>query len=113
MDSLPRHRHVPAARPPARTEEPALMRVSYLMVVVVLATSTACAADARVDDVAVTPPSSAAAGIDEVALRRHTEALASDAYEGRAPGTGGEDSTVGYIAREFARIGLIPGNGDT
>jgi Zn-dependent M28 family amino/carboxypeptidase len=37
--------------------------------------------------------------------------LASDAFEGRAPGTPGEDKTVEYIKAQFERIGLQPGNG--
>ena len=36
--------------------------------------------------------------------------LASDAFEGRAPGTPGEDRTVEYIKAQFERIGLQPGN---
>ncbi|WP_018480011.1 M28 family metallopeptidase [Pontibacter roseus] len=45
-------------------------------------------------------------------LLRHTQVLASDAFEGRGPGTAGEDSTVNYLTREFKRIGLQPGNPD-
>jgi Zn-dependent M28 family amino/carboxypeptidase len=45
-------------------------------------------------------------------LRRHTTVLASDAFEGRGPGTAGEDSTVGYLEREFRALGLQPGNPD-
>jgi len=37
--------------------------------------------------------------------------LSSDAFEGRAPGTPGEDKTVDYIRAQFERIGLKPGNG--
>ncbi len=37
--------------------------------------------------------------------------LASDEFEGRAPGTPGEDKTVDYIKAQFERIGLKPGNG--
>jgi Zn-dependent M28 family amino/carboxypeptidase len=36
--------------------------------------------------------------------------LASDEFEGRAPGTPGEDKTVEYIKAQFERIGLKPGN---
>ena len=43
---------------------------------------------------------------------RHTNVLASDAYEGRGPGTAGEDSTVGYLERQFRALGLQPGNPD-
>jgi Zn-dependent M28 family amino/carboxypeptidase len=45
-------------------------------------------------------------------LLRHTTTLASDEFEGRAPGTPGEDRTVAYLGAEFARIGLEPGNPD-
>lgn len=36
--------------------------------------------------------------------------LASDEFEGRGPGTPGEDKTVNYIRDQFQRIGLQPGN---
>lgn len=36
--------------------------------------------------------------------------LASDEFEGRGPGTPGEDKSVEYIKAQFERIGLKPGN---
>ena len=45
-------------------------------------------------------------------LLRHTRALASDGFEGRAPGTAGEDSTVAYLEGRFREMGLEPGNPD-
>jgi Zn-dependent M28 family amino/carboxypeptidase len=45
-------------------------------------------------------------------LLRHTKILASDEYEGRAPGTKGEDLTVTYLTEQFKRLGLKPGNPD-
>jgi len=39
--------------------------------------------------------------------------LASDAFEGRAPGSNGETLTVNYIRDQMQRIGLQPGNGDS
>ena len=36
--------------------------------------------------------------------------LSSDAFEGRGPGTPGEDKSVDYIKAQFERIGLKPGN---
>lgn len=56
-------------------------------------------------------PTSTAASIDPAAIARHVEVLASDAYEGRAPGTAGETRTVAYIAAAMERAGLRPGNG--
>ncbi|MDX5421170.1 MAG: peptidase M28, partial [Hymenobacteraceae bacterium] len=45
-------------------------------------------------------------------LLNHTATLASDAFEGRSPGTAGEDSTVNYLTRQFKKLGLQPGNPD-
>lgn len=50
--------------------------------------------------------------IDSMELLMHTRALASDAFEGRGPGTVGEDSTVNYLTRQFKQLGLQPGNPD-
>ena len=38
--------------------------------------------------------------------------LASDRFEGRAPGTAGETLTVDYLTKEFKTMGLKPGNPD-
>jgi Zn-dependent M28 family amino/carboxypeptidase len=43
-------------------------------------------------------------------LTTATQILSSDAYEGRAPTTPGEDKAVAYIADRFAKAGLQPGN---
>src|SRR6476660_8890288 len=45
-------------------------------------------------------------------LMRHIKTLASDEYEGRGPGTRGEDLSIKYIADQFQSIGLAPGNTD-
>src|SRR5262249_27497403 len=45
-------------------------------------------------------------------LLKHIEILASDEFEGRAPATPGEDRTVAYLAEQFRRLGLKPGNPD-
>jgi len=39
--------------------------------------------------------------------------LSSDEFEGRGPGTAGEQKTVEYIRDQMQRIGLQPGNGDS
>lgn len=41
-------------------------------------------------------------------MLRHIQILASDEYEGRAPGSRGEELTVGYIAEQYRRLGLRP-----
>jgi Zn-dependent M28 family amino/carboxypeptidase len=43
-------------------------------------------------------------------LMRHVKVLSSDEFEGRAPGTKGEDITVRYLTRHFITYGLKPGN---
>ncbi len=43
-------------------------------------------------------------------LQEVTEELSSDAYEGRAPGTPGEEKTVAYIIKKYEEAGLKPGN---
>jgi Zn-dependent M28 family amino/carboxypeptidase len=45
-------------------------------------------------------------------LLRHTRVLASDEYEGRAPGTRGEELSVKYLTEQFQKLGLKPGNPD-
>jgi Zn-dependent M28 family amino/carboxypeptidase len=46
------------------------------------------------------------------AVIEHVKVLASDEYEGRAPGTKGEELTVAYITEQFKKAGLKPGNPD-
>ncbi|MDM4766643.1 M28 family peptidase [Pelomonas sp. SE-A7] len=45
-------------------------------------------------------------------MLRHIQQLASDEFEGRAPGSRGEQLTVDYIRREFERLGLEPAAAD-
>lgn len=54
----------------------------------------------------------ALAAITAEDILRHTRVLSSDAFEGRAPGTPGEDSTVAYLEAQFRQLGLAPGNPD-
>ena len=64
--------------------------------------------------------------VDELALRlqpaleaitpdgllAHIKILASEEFEGRAPGTRGEELSVKYISDQFKQMGLKPGNPD-
>jgi len=50
--------------------------------------------------------------IDGRAVLEHTKTLASDAFEGRAPGTRGEERTVAYLVEQLKGIGLLPGSPD-
>ena len=49
-------------------------------------------------------------GISAASLLARTRVLASDDFEGRAPGTAGEEKTVAYLVSEFEKLGLRPGN---
>jgi Zn-dependent M28 family amino/carboxypeptidase len=57
-------------------------------------------------------PKAAQAVMSKEQLLAHIKKLASDEFEGRAPGSKGEDLTVAYLEGEFKKIGLKPGNPD-
>ena len=42
----------------------------------------------------------------------HIKVLASDEFEGRGPGTPGEEKTIAYLTDQFQKMGLKPGNPD-
>ena len=46
----------------------------------------------------------------EKSLARHIQQLASDAFEGRFPGSPGETRTTGYLIGQFKSLGLAPGD---
>ncbi len=99
----------------------------------IFATSLLCATSALIAGCqpAITPPTAAvpasvavaptaAAGsysfgpeISAEDIVQHVLVLASDAFEGRAPGGRGEQLTVDYLVDQFKRLGLKPGNGDS
>lgn len=53
-----------------------------------------------------------AAAIDPARVEAMVKVLASDAFEGRAPGTPGEDKTIAYLIEQFQAIGIQPGGPD-
>ncbi len=76
-------------------------QVSLLLPAVLLLV-TACARGEEV----------ASRAIDAADLMRFTTTLASDEFEGRAPGTPGEEKTVALLTARFQELGLAPGNPD-
>ncbi|WP_296281329.1 M28 family metallopeptidase [Pseudoxanthomonas sp.] len=62
---------------------------------------------------AATPPAAAhtfTADITEADFADMVKTLSSDAFEGRAPGSAGEEKTAAYLETQMKRIGLQPGN---
>ena len=60
-----------------------------------------------------TQPSPPEAGLDSInadTLAEHIQILASDKFEGRLPGSRGEELTTDYLTRQFTQLGLSPGN---
>jgi len=77
------------------------MRPRFAIAAVALAALAGCA---------TAIPSGSAPGISVATLQRVTRQLSSDEFQGRAPGTAGEERTVALLSQEFQRAGLRPGN---
>lgn len=85
--------------------------------------STSCMAPEQQTNTAATPtpaatpniPAELRAAVDSITaddIMRHTRVLSSDEFEGRGPGTPGEEKTVAYLTEQFQKMGLKPGNPD-
>ena len=74
---------------------------------------TACAmtaANEAAPSTALVIPDVAQGQLSEAGMKEMTRVLSSDAFEGRAPGTPGEQKAVSYIIERFKKAGLQPGN---
>jgi Zn-dependent M28 family amino/carboxypeptidase len=56
------------------------------------------------------PPKEATDAITAADLLKHIKVLASDEFEGRAPGSKGEELSVKYISEQYKALGVKPGN---
>ena len=74
------------------------------------ALATAACAVIPEDDSVSASAQPAPGQISEATLKEVTRTLSLDEFEGRAPGTPGEDKTLAYLVRQFERVGLRPGN---
>ncbi|MBP6717106.1 MAG: peptidase M28, partial [Acidobacteria bacterium] len=83
------------------------MRISHVAVALLLTSALACSETPKgpipVKDLPAINTDLALADIKK---------LASDEFEGRAPGSKGEELTVQYVTEQFKAIGLEPGNPD-
>jgi Zn-dependent M28 family amino/carboxypeptidase len=96
--------------------------ILFLLPVALLALVTACMQPTANNNASNTNttataglPSELKPSLDSVSvdtIMQHTKALSADEYEGRGPGTKGEELTVNYLTEQFKRLGLKPGNPD-
>ncbi len=84
------------------------MRRSLLLVATLSLAGAACTTTPRSAEPAAANPAAPAISLDT--LKSVTQQLSSDAFEGRAPITAGEEKTVRLIADRFEKAGLQPGN---
>jgi len=78
--------------------------------VALLLTVAACNASDKAATSATAIPDVQIPELSLATLQEVTKELSSDAYEGRAPGTPGEEKTVAYIIKKYEEAGLKPGN---
>jgi len=79
--------------------------ITMLAVVCLLAVGLAA-------QIAPSGPEAALKAISPENILNHIKKLASDEFEGRAPGSKGEELTVKYLTEQFKSMGLAPGNPD-
>ncbi|WP_336963169.1 M28 family metallopeptidase [Sphingobium aquiterrae] len=86
-------------------------RPSGLAIAVAASLTLAACATTTGTGVTVAPtPASAPATPSADTMKRLVQELSSDAFEGRAPGTIGEEKTLALLVSEFQKLGLTPGN---
>ncbi len=96
-------------------------RASRYAAIAALFFLTACSGSGGIGAVSCSMPAPPGAGsapprvplaqlpsLDTDALLAHTKVLSSDEFEGRAPGTKGEELTVNYLVDQFKKFGLKP-----
>ena len=94
-----------------------MTRVSVVAVacLLVFVTANGCGRNEATTAQAPAPaqlPVAAMPKIDQNKILDHIRVLSSDEYEGRKPGTKGEELSVKYIEQQFKQLNLKPGNPD-
>src|SRR5689334_6888743 len=83
--------------------------MKHLIAVLLIASAVACSKPPAAPQQV---PLAQLPSVDPNAILAHTKVLSSDEYEGRGPGTKGEELTVRYLTDQFRMLGLTPGNTD-
>jgi Zn-dependent M28 family amino/carboxypeptidase len=85
------------------------MKARHLLAAAVIALAACASANQDTPPPATDNAAFAAPPLSADALMSHIRVLASDAFEGRAPGAAGERLTIDYLQRAFTAAGLEPG----
>src|SRR4029453_13019617 len=96
---------------------PRMKRVSILAVLffLVFVTANGCGSNEATTAHAPAPAQLPVGSMTKVVQNKildHVRVLSSDEYEGRKPGTKGEELSVKYIEQQFKQLNLKPGNPD-
>src|ERR1051326_704519 len=87
------------------------MRTRFLCLCIIVSVAAGCGGQQ-----AAAPPAPLAVAsmpaIDPSAILQHVKVLSDDKFQGRTPGSEGENLTVEYLTNAFKSIGLKPGNPD-
>ena len=97
-----------------------MMKHLAIGVLVFAAASPACSREAEAPTATPRAQQSSATKLAVAAMPRiesqpileHIKVLSGDDFQGRLPGTAGEEKTVQYLEKKFAELGLKPGNTD-
>jgi Zn-dependent M28 family amino/carboxypeptidase len=92
--------------PANRKPENLVLKIKRLILPAFAAALSACAASPA-------PVRSAAPAVPEISvdtMKEVVRTLSQDSFEGRAPGTPGEEKTLAYLVQKFQAAGLKPGN---
>ncbi|WP_234026272.1 M28 family metallopeptidase [Qipengyuania thermophila] len=87
-----------------------LFRAGSILAALLAASCTTLPDTARTASALDIPAAGEPGRISQATMIDVTRELSSDSFEGRAPGTPGEDKTVALLTERFARAGLRPGN---
>jgi Zn-dependent M28 family amino/carboxypeptidase len=96
------------------------MRYTGAALLVSLVVTSACSREAEAPTATPKAQQSSLSKVAVAAMPRieaqpildHIKVLSGDDFEGRLPGTQGEDKTVQYLQKKFTELGLKPGNTD-